>query len=373
MRSPRRNQRKDSPFTKDQEVWVILEYGKLNNITLVRRSYRVHFKIQAKKVPYFNAFKRLVTRFLSSKGQVRPQVPPGPPPISQDTVGLVKDFFMRQRRSKKPVSLISAASSLNLSKTTIWRVVRLKLKWFPYKAKLVQPLTEQHKAGRVSACNFFLLQDITWFDKVIWSDEKWFVRRTRPNKQNERYWEPFDPEIEVDCRVQGDEKVMCWCGLINGKIIIHWFNKNESVNGATYLKMLKTAVWPKVRAVATRNQYWFQQDGATPHTTIPVRGWLQEKFGDRVISRWMAHPWPAKSPDLSPLDFWFWGVAMTELRRVPPMTINQLKQTVEDFASSVDPDEIGRVVRSVQVRARACIGADGGAFEYRLKKDLREE
>ena len=80
----------------------------------------------------------------------------------------------------------------------------------------------------------------------------------KPNKQNERYFEPFDPEIEVDCRVQVDEKVMYWCGLINGKIILHWFN--TSVNSATYLEMLKTAVWLKVRALVTRNQYWFQQE-----------------------------------------------------------------------------------------------------------------
>ena len=132
-------------------------------------------------------------------------------------------------------SKCSAASSLNLRKTTIWRAVRLKLNWFPYKYKpnLMRPLTEQHKTGWVAPCNFFLHKDITWFEKVIWSDEKWFVRRTRPNKQNERYWEPFDPEIEVDCRVQVDEKVMCWCGLINGKIILDWFNTNETVNGAT--------------------------------------------------------------------------------------------------------------------------------------------
>ena len=69
-----------------------------------------------------------------------------------------------------------------------------------------------------------------------------------------------NPEIEIYCKVQGDEKVLCWDGLINSKILLHWFDMNESVNGSTYWEMFKTAMWPKVRAVASRNQYWFQQD-----------------------------------------------------------------------------------------------------------------
>ena len=81
LASPCRVQQSNLPFSKEKEAWTILQFGTLKNITLVRRSYRVHFKIQAKKVPNCNALKRLETRFMSSKGQVRPQVPPGPPPI----------------------------------------------------------------------------------------------------------------------------------------------------------------------------------------------------------------------------------------------------------------------------------------------------
>ena len=40
-----------------------------------------------------------------------------------------------------------------------------------------------------------------------------------PNKQNERFWYPIDPEIELECRVQGGLKVMAWAGLVNGKVI----------------------------------------------------------------------------------------------------------------------------------------------------------
>ena len=99
---------------------------------------------------------------------------------------------------------------------------------------------------------------------------------------------------------------------------------------------------------------------------------LASKFGDRVSSRLTTHPWLAKSPDLSPLDFWFWGVAMAELRKCPPRTINQLKQTVEQFANSVDPGGMKQVVRSVQTRARVCVSAEGGPFAYKLRKVAKQ-
>ena len=64
---------------------------------------------------------------------------------------------------------------------------------------------------------------------------------------------------------------MCWAGVVEGKVIIHWFDPNISVNGDTYLDMLVNVVWPQVRGVAARRGYWFQQDGATVHTTIRAR------------------------------------------------------------------------------------------------------
>ena len=156
------------------------------------------------------------------------------------------------------------------------------------------PLTEQHKADRVLFCDWLLSQEEDFKQKVIWSDEKWFVLRQKPNKQNERYWAPCDPGVEVECRARW-KKVMCCAGVWEGKLIIHWFDENTSVNGDTYLDMLKSVVWPAVKGVATRRKLWFQQDGATVHTTVRVREWLWQKFVGRVISRLTEHPWPPAS------------------------------------------------------------------------------
>ena len=128
----------------------------------------------------------------------------------------------------------------------------------------------------------------------------------------------------------------------------------------------------KQATVATRRNYWFQQDGATVHTTIRARAWLESRFGGRVISRLTARPWPAKSPDLSPLDFWFWSVALAELRRVPPTTLEDLKLSVEAFAESMDKEEVSKAVRNIRSRAEVCRHKHGGAFEADLRK-LRKQ
>ena len=58
-------------------------------------------------------------------------------------------------------------------------------------------------------------QEEDFCHSVIWSDEKMWEERSRPNKQNERYWAEWDPEVEDECRVVGGKQEMCW-GVVGG-------------------------------------------------------------------------------------------------------------------------------------------------------------
>ena len=104
------------------------------------------------------------------------------------------------------------------------------------------------------------------------------------------------------------------------------------------------------------------------HTTNLVLEWLQTKFGDRIISGRTQRPWPAKSPCLAPNDYWLWSVCLQEIRRVKPASLEELKEVVNDFCESLDPDEVRKAVRHIRRRAQACFEADGGHFEHNLKK-----
>ena len=87
--------------------------------------------------------------------------------------------------------------------------------------------------------------------------------------------------------------------------------------------------WPKVILKVNSGRLWFQQNGTTVHTTLEDRQWLEQKFYQREISGHTDHPKTDKSPDLSQLDYWFWSLAMRELTRVTPSSLEELKSTGE--------------------------------------------
>lgn len=354
--------RKNSSFTNEQETWIILEYGAERSYTAVRRNFRQKFRVHHREVPALSAFKRLIDRFITSNGNKRPSdAHSGRPRCPDNVVKAVKDFLDSFLARNESVSLRRVACEFGLSLSTVWRIVRQRLRLYPYKPKVVVPLSSDHRRTRREFCDWLIGRRSGFEDYVIWSDEKWFVLNQSPNRQNERYWAPQNPNVEVSCRIQGDQKVMCWAGLVNGKVIIHWIEGGRAVNGPSYVEMLKHVVLPLIQA--NNQRFWFQQDGATAHTAKSTRKWLAENFGDRIISRFTPHPWPARSPDLSPLDFWFWGAAMAELRRSPPATLDDLKVTVEAYANSLDEEEVRRAVRHVRTRAHECLRKRGGAFE----------
>ena len=133
---------------------------------------------------------------------------------------------------------------------------------------------------------------------------------------------------------------------------------------------------PIIQATDDYEDLWMQQDGARSHTAEKVRDWLTATFGDQVISGKMEIAWPASSPDLTCPDYWLWGVCLQEIRRVKPATLEELKEIVDDFCESLDPEEIRRAVANVRKRAAACIECGGGHFEHLLKrarKDTAEE
>ena len=300
-----------SPFTPEQESSIVLKYGELKSFTRVRRWFRIEYNVQAFDVPSEKQFRRIVGRFKETNTTAHGK-PPGRPIVAKSAENVQRIREMITEDMTLSIRKISAIMMLAFG--TVWTILRKNLKLYPYTCHNTIPLTDVNKETRVDFCEWLLSQPEGFPDKVFFSDEKMFEERSRPNKQNERYWCNVDPEVEDANRVQGGRKLMCWAGLIDGRVVIHWFDEDERINQHIYLNMLQTVVWPAVSAVATRRGYWFQQDGARPHTTNMVLDWLATKFGNRIISNHSARIWPPRSPDLSPLDYWFWGICLAELR-----------------------------------------------------------
>jgi transposase len=144
---------------------------------------------------------------------------------------------------------------------------------------------------------------------------------------------------------------------VTEQLTIYFFD--GSVTGESYLEMLQTYVWPKVR----QRRLYFQQDGAPSHYSLVVREWLDQKFPDHWIGRRGPIEWPARSPDLTPPDFFLWGYLKNIVYMDKPSTLAELRSRIEQACAELQPSMCNKACKSVADRLKLCITAEGAHFE----------
>jgi len=86
------------------------------------------------------------------------------------------------------------------------------------------------------------------------------------------------------------------------------FILEDRLTGEAYLRFLQEEL-PRILEdvpLNKRGRMYFQHVGA-PHSSREVRNFLNYHFPGRWVGRGGPHNWPARSPDLSPLDNCVWG------------------------------------------------------------------
>ena len=100
---------------------------------------------------------------------------------------------------------------------------------------------------------------------------------------------------------------MCWAAIIMGRIILHWFDTNTAANQKVHLKMLHFSRGLKSEAQAPKINSGFNRMVLLP-TLLNKCGSgvkVETKLQGIIISRYASILWPDRSPDFSPLDYWF--------------------------------------------------------------------
>jgi len=139
-----------------------------------------------------------------------------------------------------------------------------------------------------------------------------------------------------------------------------------TVNGQRYLDMLQRFVIPQLVERGVLDTVTFMQDGAPPHFTCAVTDLLRERFGDWLIGRNFTIPWPARSPDLTPMDYWFWGYLKSKVYQKAPATLPALRLAIRECIDAITQEQLQNGVYHSITRMQAIMDNEGGHIEHLL-------
>lgn len=304
-------------------------------------------------------------------GHVRDLPRTGRPKVNEDDrLNVMLDFHENPHKSSRAV-----AADHNVCQSSVSRVMK-KHKWHPYKVVLVQELNEDDPDRRLqfSETMVDLLENgPLLLNNILFSDEASFYLNGTVNKQNCRYWAPTNPHWFIEHKTQYPQKVNVWAGIVGDRIVGPYFFAG-TLTGALYLQFLQTELVPLLIELFPNpdnpdipsNSLWFQQDGAPPHTTQLVRDYLNHVFPRRWIGRRGSVEWPARSPDMTPLDYFLWGYTRSQIYKQKPDNLDELKARIRETIRAISPEVLHKVLQEFRNRLAYCQEVGGGHFEQLL-------
>jgi hypothetical protein len=108
---------------------------------------------------------------------------------------------------------------------------------------------------------------------------------------------------------------------------------------------------------------FYQQDGATCHTSAARMAEIESFFPGRIISKGL---WPPRSPDLTPPDIFLWGHLKGRVYMNRPRTLEDLQENIQGDIQAVSPQVLFATFRNMQRRIQLCLDAQGGHFQHML-------
>lgn len=257
-----------------------------------------------------------------------------------------------------------------ISKSTAHAILK-RYQLHPYHVQRVQTLLPRDHLPRLQFCREMLRRlrrDPGFFNRILWSDESTCKRDGYLNMHNLHSWNFENPRLFREDNAQYQFKINYWTGIVNGQIIGP-IELPPIMNADNYLDLLRNTLPNHLEDINldVLRQLWFQNDGCPAHYALRVRNYLDEEFPGRWIGRGGPVLWPPRSPDLNPLDFFYWGYLKEIVYKVPITTIAQLRARVRDAAEFIsNSGHARRIRRSFIRRCLLCIRAGGGHFQHLL-------
>ena len=262
-------------------------------------------------------------------------------------------------------SLRRLSNETGISKSTIHRILKNEMHMYPYKIQMLQEIKDHDLTARLQFASW-INDNEARISNVLWSDEAYFHLNGDVSRYHCRIWSLNKPTNYLT-RGLHPAKICVWFGFTS-KFKLEPYFFDSTVNATNYLEMLQTHVVPQLAAKRKLRSTIFMQDGAPPHFANTVKDYLTSTFSpSRVIARGCEIPWPARSPDLNPLDFWFWGTIKARVFHTnAPSTLAELREKIKEECNKITPDELASSVSSLWRRVELLEKVEGGHFQQFL-------
>lgn len=270
----------------------------------------------------------------------------------------------------KNVSTRTVGNAVEMHHSSVLRILQ-KHHYHSYKYERHQELLQGDEERRSNFC--FTLMEMSnnnreFLRNICFSDECCFTLNNEPNVQNFRYWSKENEHRYVSTRTQYPQKINVWAGIFGHRIIGPFFF-DQNLTSDLFLHLLQTQIRPALEEVIGENQdIWFQMDGCPAHNSRVVRQYLMDSFHGNVIGPNHQINWPARSPDLSPNDFFLWGHIKDKLyKNVRFQNLHQLQNSISAICDRISVYQLANVRREFYDRLGYCLAVNGGLFEHLLK------
>jgi transposase len=229
------------------------------------------------------------------------------------------------------------------------RTVRRHLDAIGYRSSVpraIPLLTDPQLQNRIRWC--IEHQEFSW-DSVWFSDETYI----EINRASTPVWHKKGDRPTVS-KPKFSAKIMCWAA-----ISMRFKTKLAVVPGTmTAMKYVETVDQYLLRGksrTALKNMV-FQQDGASCHTAKLTKTFFLAK-GIRIL------PWPANSPDLSPIEN-MWSVLKQKVECRAVKSAGDLATVAQEEWNKIDMEIIKRTIDTMGERVSQVINRDGLKCDY---------
>ncbi|GFY34376.1 transposable element Tcb2 transposase [Trichonephila clavipes] len=261
-------------------------------------------------------------------------------------------------RTQQGTNQFLAASGKQISRKTVARRLRGG-ELYARRPVVCVPLTRQHRTARLQWCR----EHHNWTEQdwacVLFSDESRFSLSSDCRCQ--LIWRESGTAYRPVNIQEKDQyptcSIMVWDGImINGRMRLHVV-ANGTMTGQRYIDEV---LLPHVRLFRGGfcDKFVFMDDNATCHRTLIVQDCLDSEGIQRLV-------WPARSPDLSPIEN-VWDALGRQVagRNYSPTNKNTLIRALTEEWNKLPQQLLDNVVQSMVRRVECCITLHGGHIPY---------